>query len=90
MHLKPYRLIRLTIAIRPQFVAAFPWGVVVCDEEQLIAMDYNGQQIGQSEIPQGICAIAAHGETGLAIATWHQAESALYSLNLEAMRSASL
>jgi len=90
VHLKPYRLIRIAIAICPKFVVAFSWGVVVCDERQLIVLDFDGQLIGRSEIPPHICAIAAHGETGLAIATWHLGQSQLYTLNLEAMRSMNL
>ncbi|BAU13262.1 serine/threonine protein kinase [Leptolyngbya sp. NIES-3755] len=90
IHLKPYRLIRIAIAISPKFVAAFSWGVVVCNENQLIVLDYEGQQIGRSSIPIHTCAIAAYGENGLAIATWHQAQSKLYTLNLESIRAANL
>jgi serine/threonine-protein kinase len=90
IHLKPYRLIRIAISICPKFVAAFSWGVVVCDESQLSAIDYEGQQIGRSKIPPHPCAISAYGEDGLAIATWHQGQSKLYTLNLEAIRSANL
>lgn len=90
IHLKPYRLIRIAIAIFPKFVAAFSWGVVVCSENQLIAIDYEGQQIGRSSIPPHVCAIAAYGENGLAIATWHQGQSTLYTLNLESIRAANL
>ncbi|MCY6492408.1 serine/threonine-protein kinase [Leptolyngbya sp. GGD] len=90
LHLKPYRVIRVGILITPKFVTAYPWGIVVCDDHHLIALDYNGQQIGQAELPAGICAIAAHGETGLAIATWNAGQSTLYTLNLEVIRSASL
>lgn len=90
LHLKPYRLVRIALSIRPKFVTAFLWGVIICDEKQLIAIDYNGQHIGQSGMPQGVCAIAAHGEAGLVVATDRQGETALYTLNLEAMRSASL
>ncbi len=90
IHLKPYRLIRIAIAICPKLVAAFSWGVVVCHEDQLMAIDYEGQQIGRSKIPLHPSAIAAHGENGLAIATWHQGESKLYTLNLEAIRAANL
>jgi serine/threonine protein kinase len=90
LHLKPYRVIRVGILITPKFVTAYPWGIVVCDDQHLIALDYNGQQIGQAELPRGICAIAAYGETGLAIATWNAGQSTLYTLNLEVIRSASL
>ncbi|WP_430680524.1 MULTISPECIES: serine/threonine-protein kinase [unclassified Leptolyngbya] len=90
IHLKPYRLIRIAIAISPKFVAAFSWGVVVCSENQLIALNYEGEQIGRSSIPIHTCAIAAYGENGLAIATWHQAQSKLYTLNLESIRTANL
>lgn len=90
IHLKPYRLIRIAIAICPKFVAAFSWGVVVCSKSQLIAIDYEGQQTGQAEIPPNTCAIAAYGENGFAIATWHQGESKLYTFDLEAIRSANL
>lgn len=90
IHLKPYRLMRIAIAISPKFVAAFSWGIVVCNETQLIALDYEGQQIGRSSIPLHPCAIAAHGETGLAIATWYEGQSKLYTLNLESIRTANL
>ncbi len=79
IHLKPYKLIRIAIALSPKFVTAFTWGVVVCSESELIAIDYSGHQLGRSEIPMGTCAIAAHGENGLAIATWHQGQSRLYT-----------
>jgi hypothetical protein len=90
LHLKPYRITRVAILITPKFVAAYSWGIVVCDDRQLIALDYTGQQIGQAEIPIGTCAMAAHGENGLAIATWNSGRSELYTLNLEVIRSASL
>ncbi|HTL89241.1 MAG TPA: serine/threonine-protein kinase [Leptolyngbya sp.] len=90
IRLKPYQLIRIAISIRPKFITAFTWGVIVCDERQLIAIDYTGHQFGRAEIPQNPCAIAAHGETGLMIATWQQGQSKLYSLNLEAIRAANL
>jgi serine/threonine-protein kinase len=90
IHLKPYKLIRIAISICPKFVTAFTWGVVVASESEIIALDYTGQQLGRSEIPMGTCAIAAQGENGLAIATWHQGQSKLYTLDLEMIRSASL
>lgn len=90
LHLKPYRLTRVAIPISPKFVAAYTWGIVICDNHQLVAIDYNGQPIGQAEIPSGISAIAAYGEKGLAIATWNAGESTLYTLDLELIRSASL
>lgn len=90
IHLKPYRLIRIAIAISPKFFAPFSWGVVLCNENQLIAIDYEGQQIGRSSIPLHPIAIAAYGENGLAIATWHQEQSKLYTLNLESIRAANL
>lgn len=90
IHLKPYRLIRIAIAVSPKFVTTFSWGVVVCSENQLIALDYEGQQIGRSSIPLHTCAIAAYAENGLAIATWHQGQSKLYTISLEAIRAANL
>ncbi|WP_225895231.1 serine/threonine-protein kinase [Leptolyngbya sp. NIES-2104] len=90
IHLKPYRLIQIAIALSPKFVTAFSWGVVVCNENQLIALDYEGQQIGRSDIPLHPCAIAGYGEDGLAIATWHQGQGRLYTLSLESIRAANL
>ncbi|MCU0551340.1 MAG: serine/threonine protein kinase [Leptolyngbya sp. Prado105] len=90
LHLKPYRLIRVGLSILPKFVAAYAWGIVVCDDWQLIVLDYTGQQIGQADIPVGICAIATCEENGLAIATWNSGQSTLYTLDLEVIRSASL
>lgn len=84
LQLKPLKITRVTLAIAPQFLAAFPWGMAAVDAlGRIVMLDLQGQLLGQDEILGQVCAVAALGESGLAIATWQHQQGKLYTLNLQ-------
>jgi serine/threonine-protein kinase len=83
LHLKPLKIVRVILPIAPQFLAAFPWGVVAVDRSgQLVMLDEQGQILVEDEVPGSICAIAAVGSAEIAIATWQEHQGKLYMLKL--------
>lgn len=85
--LQPLQLTRIAIDIVPKFVTAFSWGLVVGDSDgHFIAIDYEGRPFNQFQAPEYACAVANYGETSLLIASWHQDQGHLYTLNLQGLR----
>ena len=69
--LKPYRILRLGIAIEPDFLLATVWGYILANSQgQILFLDREGRQIGQMLAPSRITAITPVGSYGLLVATW--------------------
>lgn len=83
--LKPFRVIRVPVAIVPTRVAAAPWGYVLVDAlGTLLFLDGAGQQVGRIAGPAQPTAIACFGNYGLLLATWNDVTQSgyLYTLDL--------
>jgi serine/threonine protein kinase len=85
IYLKPLRLIRISLEITPKFLAAMAGGYIVMDEQgQLVLLDPAGQGLSHMTGLENPCAIAPFGEFGLLVATWHQGQGKLHTLDLKA------
>ncbi|WP_448560513.1 serine/threonine-protein kinase [Trichothermofontia sp.] len=85
LDLKPFRVIRLPVAVVPTLVAAAPWGYVLADAAgTLLFLDSSGQQVGQVAGPAQPTAIACVGNKGLLLATWDETahSGCLYTVDL--------
>ncbi len=85
LDLKPFRVIRLPVAIVPTLVAAAPWGYVLADAAgTLLFLDGAGQEVGQIAGPAQPTAIACFGNNGLLLATWDETahSGCLYTVDL--------
>lgn len=85
LDLKPFRVMRLPVAIIPKLVAAAPWGYVLVDAAgTLLFLDGSGQEIGQIAGPGQPTAITCFGNHGLLLATWDETthSGCLYTVDL--------
>ncbi|WP_448571082.1 serine/threonine-protein kinase [Trichothermofontia sp.] len=85
LDLKPFRVIRVPLAIVPILVAAAPWGYVLVDAVgTLLFLDGTGQQVGRVAGPPQPTAMACFGNYGLLLATWDEVTHSgyLYTLDL--------
>jgi serine/threonine protein kinase len=81
--LKPYRIRRFAISIRPTLLAATDWGYILANSAgQIVLLDFEGRQLGQLTLPEPITAIAPFNHRGLLVATWEGQQGSLYSLDL--------
>ncbi|KAM3090046.1 serine/threonine-protein kinase [Phormidesmis sp. 146-35] len=85
INLKPLSLLRIPLKIKPKFLAAIAEGYSLIDEQgQLVLIDHSGHGLSRITGLTNPCAIASFGESGLLVATWHQRQGKLHTLNLKA------
>ncbi len=83
--LKPLKLLRIPLEITPKFLAAIAGGYILIDQQgRLVLLDHTGQGLSHISGLANPCAIAPFGESGLLVATWHQGQGKLHTLNLKA------
>jgi serine/threonine-protein kinase len=84
--LKPLSVTRFFVGIKPEFVAAAPWGYALASRVGEIALlNRSGRKIGEFALPaevEAVTAIAPVGACGLAIATWSGEWGELYRFDL--------
>lgn len=84
---KPYRLIRLQLAIAPQFITAFPWGYGFTDAQgQMQLLDRDFSPVGMIQLPGRPTAIAPVSAGKIWVATWSAngagGQGSLYTIDL--------
>jgi serine/threonine-protein kinase len=86
INLKPWKVVRVPLAIDPNFVEATSWGYILADfRGQVLLLSDCGEQIGGFQVPTTITAIAAVEPYGLLIATWDTTDGILYTVDLKAL-----
>lgn len=81
---KPLRIQRLAVNIIPKLMTVASWGYVFMAETgQIVLLNHYGQTIGQIQGPAHPTAIALLPPQGLLIATWHNGEGNLYTVDLQ-------
>jgi serine/threonine protein kinase len=82
--LKPFRVLRRGLEIKPQFLSAAPWGYVVANKlGQIILLDQTGYPVAQIDAPEEITAIAPTSSHDLLVATWKGQQGSLNQLDLQ-------
>jgi serine/threonine protein kinase len=86
INLKPWKVVRVPLAIDPNFVQATSWGYILADfRGQVLLLSDGGEQIGGFQVPTTITAIAAVEPYGLLVATWDSTDGILYTIDLKAL-----
>jgi serine/threonine protein kinase len=86
INLKPWKVVRVPLAIDPNFVQATSWGYILADfRGQVLLLSDCGEQIGGFQVPMTITAIAAVEPYGLLVATWDSTDGILYTIDLKAL-----
>ncbi|NJR48978.1 MAG: serine/threonine protein kinase [Leptolyngbyaceae cyanobacterium CSU_1_3] len=84
IHLKPLKLIRVSLEVTPKFIAATTWGYILIDEQStIVLLDHQGIGISRIEGLTHASAMTAFSEFGLLIATWNGNQGRLHTLNLK-------
>ncbi|WJI27562.1 MULTISPECIES: serine/threonine-protein kinase [unclassified Thermosynechococcus] len=65
LHLRPWRVQRLGLRFRPQFLCATPWGYVVAGRHRLNLVTHGGEIVGTAESEQEICGLGFTGDRHL-------------------------
>ncbi|MGI0488354.1 serine/threonine-protein kinase [Pantanalinema rosaneae CENA516] len=80
---KPLRIQRLGVTIPPKLITVATWGYIFMAETgRIVLLNRYGQMIGQVDGPPHPTAIALLPPYGLVIATWHQGQGNLYTVDL--------
>lgn len=72
LHLRPWRIQRLGLRFRPQFLCATPWGYVVADRHSLNLVTHSGEIVGTAESEQEIDGLGFTGDRHLWLIRHHQ------------------
>lgn len=84
--LKPYRLLRIGLPLKPTLLTATPWGYLLAEASgQIMLLDQDRHKIGQIASPEPITAITSMGRYNFLIATWKNNHGNLFSLDMRAL-----
>ncbi|MEO1519187.1 MAG: serine/threonine-protein kinase [Cyanobacteria bacterium J06633_2] len=82
--LKPFRIRRFAVPIRPTFIAAAPWGYLVMNSAgQIIVLDAISHEINRIEGPPNPTAMTLIEPSTLFVSTWNDTHGTLYRLDLK-------
>ncbi len=65
LNLRPWRVQRLGLRFRPQYLCSTPWGYVVAGRRSLNLVSHNGEIIGTAESEADICGVGFTGDRQL-------------------------
>ncbi|NJN39497.1 MAG: serine/threonine protein kinase [Acaryochloridaceae cyanobacterium CSU_3_4] len=86
IHLKPWRLIQIALALQPEHVLSTPWGYVLMDLNQVLLLGLDGRPLGQFRLAiaetEEVTAITST-EQGFMIATGLGESATLYTIDLQ-------
>jgi serine/threonine-protein kinase len=83
MDCKPLRIQRLSVNIVPQWMMATAWGYIfMAATGRIVLLNHYGQTIGEIDGPTHPTAMTLLPPTGLLIATWHNGQGNLYTVDL--------
>lgn len=84
MDFKPLRMQRLGVDITPKLITVAAWGYILMAETgRIVLLNRYGQSVGQIEGPEHPTAITLLSPHGLLIATWHNGQGNLYTVDLQ-------
>ncbi|MFN4065734.1 MAG: serine/threonine-protein kinase [Thermosynechococcus sp.] len=82
LHLRPWRVQRLGLGFRPQFLCATPWGYVVAGRHRLHLVTHRGEIVGTAESEQEIDGLGFTGDRHLWLIRQHQGGSVLQTWDI--------
>lgn len=89
INLKPWRLRRIALAIKPERLLAMPWGYVLIEAGQVLILGLDGQPLGQFMLSflstETITAMTAIADQGFMIATESETSAMLYTIDVRAL-----
>lgn len=84
--LKPLRIQRIGLPIKPKLVAATAWGYLLTNAEgHIVVLDHYGQLLGQVDGPTSPTAIAPLANDKILLATWDTTQGSLYIIDLQTL-----
>ena len=82
--LKPFRIQRFALDIKPQFLAATNWGYIVADVQgHIVFLDTSGYAVSALHGPPHLTAMTFLAPQWLFLSTWHNGQGCLYTLDLK-------
>lgn len=82
--LKPFRIQRFVLDIKPQFLAATDWGYIVADKQgNIIFLDTSGYAVSALHGPSHLTAMTFLAPQWLFLSTWKDDKGFLYTLDLK-------
>ena len=82
--LKPFRIQRFALDIKPQFLAATNWGYIVADVQgNIVFLDTSGYIVSALHGPPHLTAMTFLDPQWLFLSTWNDGKGVLYTLDLK-------
>ena len=82
--LKPFRIQRFALDIKPQFLAATAWGYIAADVQgNIVFLDTSGDAVSALHGPPDLTAITFLAPQFLFLSTWKEGAGFLYTLDLK-------
>lgn len=82
--LKPFRIQRFVLDIKPQFLAATDWGYIAADVTgNIVFLDTNGFAVSALHGPANLTAMAFLAPKWLFLSTWNDGAGCLHTLDLK-------
>jgi serine/threonine protein kinase len=83
IRLRPLKVTRIALKIKPDFILSYPWGYLLADHQgNLNLLDADGFYIGEFSLKEKITAIAPVGEFRCLVATWSGTQGMIKLLDL--------
>jgi len=85
IHLKPWRLTRIALAIQPEHVLAAPWGYVLMGTGQVLLLGLDGQPLSHfrlHEVPTEKVTAMTSTDQGCIISTWTGTSATLHIIDV--------
>lgn len=82
LHLRPWRIQRLGLRFRPQFLCATPWGYVVAGRHSLNLVTHGGEIVGTAETEEEICGLGFTGDRHLWLIRQHESQYVLQTWDI--------
>ncbi|WP_013323433.1 serine/threonine-protein kinase [Gloeothece verrucosa] len=84
INLKPLKVTRIPLEIKPDFILGQPWGFLLASRQgKVILLGIRGEKLGGFQVEEEITAMAFYDQFRLLMATDYQSEKRLYFINLE-------
>lgn len=82
--LKPFRIQRFALDIKPQFLAATDWGYIAADiQGNIVFLDTSGNAVSALHGPSNLTAMTFLAPQFLVLSTWKEGAGFLYTLDLK-------
>ena len=82
--LKPFRIQRFALDIKPQFLAATDWGYIAADVQgSIVFLDMSGDAVSALHGPSNLTSITFLAPQFLFLSTWKEGDGFLYTLDLQ-------